>query len=228
MVTDKKSASRIQKSVLSKLEKKALIYIAEKLPSSITSDHMTMLGLIGSLLAGIGYVLSNYGKGFLWLSSFGFIVNWFGDSLDGTIARVRNKQRPIYGFYLDHHVDAITTFIICIGAGISPFVSLDVSLFIMGGYFMMSIFVYINTYLNGSFKISYGGFGPTEFRIAVIIVNALFFFLPSRNPVIELPMLSIRLFDFIALIIGIILLLIYFISFIVELKKYRKIDPPRP
>ncbi|MCF8359089.1 MAG: CDP-alcohol phosphatidyltransferase family protein [Prolixibacteraceae bacterium] len=227
MAKQEKSALRIQKSLLSRAEKRLLIWMAQRIPESVKPDHLTALGLFGSLLAGAGYVLSNYGKGFLWLASFGFLLNWFGDSLDGTLARVRKKQRPVYGFFLDHNVDSITTFIIAVGAGISPYVSLDVSLLVMGGYFMMSILTYINTYLDDTFKITYNGFGPTEFRIAVIIVNTLFFFLPDTNPVLHFPMISIRLFDFIALIVGIGLLLIYFISFVVGLKKYRKIDPPR-
>ncbi|MBN1924757.1 MAG: CDP-alcohol phosphatidyltransferase family protein [Prolixibacteraceae bacterium] len=226
MVTKKTAAPRVHKSVLSRAEKRLLIWIAQRLPESIKPDHLTAIGLFGSLLTGTGYVLTNFGAGFLWLASFGFVLNWFGDSLDGTLARVRKKQRPLYGFFIDHNVDAITTLIICVGAGISPYVSLDVSLLVMGGYFMLSIFTYINTYLNNTFKISYNGFGPTEFRIAVIIVNTLFYFLPDKNPTYDFPMFSIRLFDLIALVVAIILFIIYLISFMVELKKYSKIDPP--
>ncbi|HPR33079.1 MAG TPA: CDP-alcohol phosphatidyltransferase family protein [Prolixibacteraceae bacterium] len=224
---NKTDAVRIHKSVLSTPEKKLLAWIARRLPASITSDHMTALGLFGSVLSGTGYVLTNWGKGFLWLASFGFIVNWFGDSLDGTLARIRNKQRPIYGFYLDHNIDALTTLIIALGAGISPFVSLDVALLVMAGYFMLSIFTYINTYLEGKFTITYNGFGPTEFRIGVILVNTLFFFLPTKNPPIALFNMSIKLFDLISLVVALILIVIYVIGFLTSLKKYSRIDPPK-
>jgi phosphatidylglycerophosphate synthase len=222
-----KVAVRVQTSILSKMEKKVLEWIAYRLSSRIKPDHLTGIGFIGAFLAGGGYVLSNFGKGFLWLSSFGFIINWFGDSLDGTLARVRKIQRPTYGFYLDHNVDAITAMVIAIGAGISPFVSFSVVLLILAGYFLLCIFTYINTYLKGTFTISYSGLGPTELRLGIIIINSLFFFLPTENSDIIFLGITLKFFDFFALGIVAVLIALYLYYFFAEKKVYEKVDPPR-
>ncbi len=223
---DKQEAFRVQNSILSGLEKKVLVWLSLRLPRWLTSDHLTGIGLLGAFIAGGGYVLSNWGREFLWLSSFGFVVNWFGDSLDGTLARVRNKQRPTYGFYLDHNIDAITALIITVGAGISPFVSFSVAMLILVGYYLLSIFTYINTYLKGTFKISYFNLGPTEFRIIIIMLNALFVILPMKNPPVVVLEITIKLFDLFALGVALVLLMVYFFYFFTEKKKYEKEDPP--
>jgi len=223
---DNKDAVRIQTSILSRMEKKVLLWIAKRLPKLMNSDHLTGIGLTGAFIAGGGYVLSNWGKEFLWLSSFGFIVNWFGDSLDGTLARVRNKQRPVYGFYVDHNVDAITGLIICIGAGVSPFVSFSVAMLVLVGYFLLCIFTYINTYLKGAFKISYSGLGPTELRLVIILINSLFFFLPTENPPVVILGITLKFFDLFALGVALVLMILYFYYFFAEKKEYEKTDPP--
>ncbi|MFA6334008.1 MAG: CDP-alcohol phosphatidyltransferase family protein [Bacteroidales bacterium] len=222
----KKDAVRIQTSILSKMEKKVLVRIAKKLPQWVTSDQLTWLGLFGAFISCGGYFLSNWGVEFLWLSSFGFLVNWFGDSLDGTLARVRNAQRPIYGFYIDHNIDGLTVLIICIGAGASPFISFSTAMLILAGYYLLSIFTYINTYLKGEFKISYSALGPTEFRLIIILINTLFIFLPTENPPIIIMGITLKFFDIFAIGIALVLFILYFFNFFTEMKKYKKIDPP--
>lgn len=224
---ENKSEVRIQESILSKIEKKVLMQMAGRLPSWVTPDHLTALGFFGSILSGAGYFLSNWGKGFLWLSSLGFVVNWFGDSLDGTLARVRNIQRPKYGFYIDHNTDAVTALIIVLGAGLSPFLTFSVVMLVLTGYLMLCIFTYINTYLNGVLKISYSGMGPTELRLGIIIMNTIFFFLPMENTIFEFEGLTLKFFDLFALAVSLILMILYFYNFFAEKKKYEKIDPPR-
>ncbi|MDZ4204329.1 MAG: CDP-alcohol phosphatidyltransferase family protein [Bacteroidales bacterium] len=209
------------------MEKKVLVWIAKRLPKFVNSDHLTGIGLIGAFIAGGGYALSNLGKEYIWLSSVGFIVNWFGDSLDGNLARVRNKQRPVYGFYVDHNTDAITALIICIGAGVSPFISFSVALLVLVGYFLLCIFTYINTYLNGTCKISYSGFGPTELRLVIILINSLLFILPSENPPVVIQGITLKFFDLFALVVALALMILYFYYFFAEKKKYEKTDPPR-
>ena len=215
---------RVQKSILSKMEKKLLVWIAIRISKWIKPDHLTGLGLLGAFIAGGGYVLSNFESGFLWLSSLGFIINWFGDSLDGTLARVRKTERPIYGFYLDHNVDAITALVIAIGAGVSPFISFSVAMLILVGYYLLSIFTYINAYLKGTFKISYSGLGPTEFRLVIIILNSLFLFIPIKNPNVIILGLTFKFFDFLALGIALIIIVLYFYFFLKEKNKYEKED----
>ncbi len=223
---DKPTSDRIQASFSSKIEKKVLIWMAERLPRWITPDHLTAIGFFGAILAGAGYVLSNWGVGYLWLSSLGFVINWYGDSLDGTLARVRKIQRPKYGFYIDHNVDAITALVISLGAGISPFFSFPAVLLVLIGYLMMCIFTYINTYLRGVLKISYSGFGPTELRFAIIILNAVFYFVPMNDiSLLSIHGINLRLFDILVLGVAFVLMSIYFYYFFKEKKKFNEEDP---
>ena len=222
-----KGEIRTQKSILSKSEKQALRWIADCLPMWIKPDHLTFIGFTGAILSGAGYALTHYGKGFLWLSSLGFVINWIGDSLDGTLARVRNIPRPVYGFYIDHNMDALTALIICLGAGFSPFVSFSAVMLVLAGYYLLSIFTYINVYLNDNFVISYYGFGPTELRLAIIVINTIFFFIPAKNHPVNILGISIMFFDILVLAVFIILLILYLYSFFTEKKNYEKLDPPR-
>lgn len=223
---DKTTEIRIQTSVLSEVEKKALVWMAGRLPLWVTPDLLTTIGFFGALISGGGYVLSNWGKGFLWLSSFGFVVNWFGDSLDGTLARVRRIERPKYGFYVDHNVDAMTALVIVLGAGMSPFLTFSVVMLVLTGYLLLCIFTYINTYLQGVLKISYSGMGPTELRLGIIIINILFYFLPMENTIFEFLGITAKFFDLLALGVAFLLMALYFINFFMDKKKYEKIDPP--
>lgn len=115
----KESAERIQTSILSKAEKKALVWLAQRQPEWMTSDTLTYIGVLGTVVYAIGGWLSNTDIRYLWLSSFGLVLHWYGDSLDGTLARFRNTQRPIYGFFIDHTLDAVTTCLIFLGASLS-------------------------------------------------------------------------------------------------------------
>ena len=167
-------SKRIQTSLLNGAEKKVLVWLAERQPRWMTSDILTGIGVVGAVIVAVGYFLSNYHIGWLWLASLGFVINWYGDSLDGTLARVRNTQRPIYGFYLDHNIDGITMAIMCIGAGLSDMLNLYIAMAVLAVYLLLSISVYINAHLKGEFKLTYAGMGPTEFRLIMIVVNTLF------------------------------------------------------
>ena len=125
MENNKADAVRIQTSVLNALEKKVLVWLAERQPRWMTSDILTYLGTFGAVIIAAGYILSAWNINYLWLSSLGFIINWYGDSLDGTLARVRKTQRPIYGYYLDHTVDAINEVMIFVGVGLSGLMHLS-------------------------------------------------------------------------------------------------------
>lgn len=202
--------------------------MAHRMPARVTPDNLTAFGFFGSFLAGTAYFLTNWGDGFLWLASFGFILNWFGDSLDGTLARVRNIQRPKYGFYLDHNVDAITALVISVGAGLSPYFSFSAVLLVLIGYLILCIFTYINTYLRGVLKISYSGFGPTELRLAIIILNTIFFFVPmEQNSILEIKGIKLKFFDLAVIGVALILLALYFYYFFKERRKYAFEDPPQ-
>jgi archaetidylinositol phosphate synthase len=154
-------------------EARALQWIARRLPSRLKPDHLTALGVLASIGIAAAYVLSNGDRMWLWAASALLVVHWLGDSLDGTLARVRKAERPRYGFYLDHLVDAFATAAIGIGLGLSPYMLLAVGLAIVVAYLILSINTYLETHAFGVFTLGYGRFGPTEARLMLIGVNTL-------------------------------------------------------
>ena len=224
---------RIQTSVLNGVEKKVLVWLAERQPRWMTSDILTGIGVVGAVVVALGYFLSNYRIEWLWLASLGFVINWYGDSLDGTLARVRKTQRPIYGFYLDHNIDGVTMAIMCVGAGLSDMLNLYIAMAVLAVYLLLSISVYINAHLKGEFKLTYAGMGPTEFRLIMIVVNTLFIFANSLrewsvNFTVAGVSVTFGVFDFIGLAILLVLVLIYLNNFKHDAKEYAELDPVKP
>ena len=167
-----REAGRAQVSMLAPLEKKVLIWLAHRTPAAINSDHLTALGLVAMLGAGAAYWYSSHDKTGLLLVILFLIVNWYGDSLDGTLARVRDKQRPRYGFYVDHVVDALGTTCLLGGMALSGYMTVVIALCLLICYFLLSIEVYLATYTIGTFHLSFWKFSPTELRI-VLSIGAL-------------------------------------------------------
>jgi archaetidylinositol phosphate synthase len=166
-------APRSKQFILALPEARVLEWIARRLPRRVMPDHMTALGVLASIGIAAAYVLSNGDKAWLWAASGLLVVHWLGDSLDGTLARVRKAERPRYGFYLDHLVDAFATAAIGIGLGLSPYMLLAVGLAIVVAYLILSINTYLETHAFGVFTLGYGRFGPTEARLILIAVNTL-------------------------------------------------------
>ncbi len=166
------TAKREMTFLLAEPERRLLRAMASRLPRAVRPDHLTALGVVGAVGAGVGYALSGAHPAWLWLASAMLVVNWFGDSLDGTLARVRKAERPRYGYYIDHAVDAFTTAVIGIGIGLSPFVRLDLALVLVVVYLTLSINVYLESQVFGVFKMAYARIGPTEARLLAILVNA--------------------------------------------------------
>lgn len=164
---------RTSRFALGHLEARVLPWLASRLPERVTPDHMTALGVVASLAAAAAYLLSNRSPAWLWAASGCLVVQWFGDSLDGNLARHRRIERPRYGFYLDHLVDAFSTFAIGLGLGLSPYMLLSVGLAIVVAYHLLSINVYLETYVYGEFSFGYAWLGPTEARVVLIGLNTL-------------------------------------------------------
>ncbi len=171
--TSTADAPRSKQFLLAVPEARALEWIARRLPRRLMPDHLTALGVLASIGIAAAYVLSNGDKAWLWAASALLVVHWLGDSLDGTLARVRTTERPRYGFYLDHLVDAFATAAIGIGLGLSPYMLLAVGLAIVVAYLILSINTYLETHAFGVFTLGYGRFGPTEARLILIAVNTL-------------------------------------------------------
>jgi len=173
---DIKDHKRVNDILLGPLERPALQWLAAHLPAWATPDLMTVIGIIGALVITLGYGLSNFHPAFLWLSTLGFIINWIGDSLDGTLARYRHIERPKYGFYIDHVTDVLTEVIIILGLGLTPYIKFAVASMCCIAYISMSVLVYVRMNVMGEFKISYSKLGPTEVRVLAILLNTAMFF----------------------------------------------------
>ena len=225
-----KQAHRIQTSVLNGIEKKVLVKMANHLPSWVTSDMLTLTGVFGALLTGTGFVLTYFSYQWLWLSSFGLIVNWFGDSLDGTLARVRNTQRPVYGYYLDHNTDLLCQLAIFGGIGLSPMMNMGVAMLVLVMYLMLEVYVSINAHLKSEFRLTYAKMGPTEFRLLVIILNTIIICSPhlqqfSRSHILLGVETTCRFMDYVGCIVAAIMFLMYLVYFIKDAHYFAKIDP---
>jgi phosphatidylglycerophosphate synthase len=169
------TAQREMSFLLAGPERRVLRWTAARLPSSWMPDHLTIIGVLGAFIVAAGYALSSRNPGWLWLASFGLFVNWFGDSLDGTLARVRKIERPKYGYYLDHMVDAFNTSVAGAGIGLSPFVDLRLALVVVILYLCLSINVYLESAVHGVFDLGFGVLGPTEVRALLVLLNTALF-----------------------------------------------------
>ena len=219
---DIETHSRVNDILLGPLERPALKWLAARMPRWINPDILTAVGVLGAVIILLGYILSNYSRYFLWLASLGFVINWYGDSLDGTLARFRKIQRPRYGFFVDHTVDSFNETLIFIGLGLSPYVRIEIALMTLVGYLLMSILVFVRTCVLGEFKISYGKLGPTEVRVIAILTNTLVFF--GGNPVYQLAFVSISLFDLVLAVIAALLFGIYITSTLTQARDLANVD----
>jgi len=167
------NAVRVHNALTARLEKRLLTWMALRLPEAVSPDHLTALGFASQILAGIAYALSSQDGRFLWLVNFFLAVNWFGDSMDGTVARVRNRQRPRYGFYVDHIADTFGALALMAGLGCSGYVHWEIAAGMLVCFYALSIESYLATYTTGRFHLSHGLFGPTELRILLAVGNIL-------------------------------------------------------
>jgi archaetidylinositol phosphate synthase len=186
-----REAERKQLSMLAVAEKRVLIWLAQKMPAWVNSDHLTLLGFIAMGAAGLLYWAAGRDKRALLGVIVALAVNWFGDSLDGTLARVRDRLRPRYGFYVDHITDAIGTFFLIGGLALSTYMNPFIALGLLIAYFLLSIEVYLTTYTIGAFHLSFWSFGPTELRLLLCIGNLALF----KWPDVRIAGEPYRLFD---------------------------------
>ena len=221
---------RIQTSILNGVEKKALAFLADRQPRWMTSNILTGIGTFGAIVISLGYILSQININYLWLSSLGFVINWYGDSLDGTLARVRNKQRPIFGYYIDHTVDIINELLIFLGLGLSGLICFDLSLFILIVYMMLTLNVSINAHLKKEFRLTYAKLGPMEFRVLAIIFNTVCIYCPAiSDSVMEISMFGkdivLGSLDIAGVFVLLVLIIMYIVTVLNDIKDYDKIDP---
>jgi len=160
-------ATRISTGLLTSLERRCLLWLAARMPPSVSSDHLTVLALVAMFMAGISYWLARDHRLALLSAVVWLAVNWFGDSLDGTLARVRQLQRPRYGFFVDHLLDIFGVLFVIAGLGLSGFMNPFVAAGLLIAYYILSIELFLATYCLSTFRMSFWKFGPTELRIVL-------------------------------------------------------------
>jgi archaetidylinositol phosphate synthase len=223
--TSKKSDTRVNDIFFGPLERPVLQWLCARMPAWVNPDILTVIGVFGGFLIALGYWLSNYDRNFLWLSDFGLAVNWFGDSLDGSLARYRKIERFKYGYFVDHTVDTVTQTMICVGLGLSPFIDFNYAMLALVGYLQLGILTYVNTAVTGVFKISYGKIGPTEIRILIICINAVFYF--ASDPMFNLSFMKISFFNLIVLGVAAGFFLYFLIFAYRQGQEFARQDPPK-
>jgi archaetidylinositol phosphate synthase len=203
-----KPVQRIQENILAKRERQLLNWLCARMPAWVNPDLLTSIGFFGMMMVCAGYALSTYNPIWLWFAILGYCVNWFGDSLDGSLARFRKTERPSFGYFVDHSTDALGNLIALIGLGLSPYVRLDVALFAIAGYLLLSIHTFLAARVVGEFRLTYMAGGPTELRIILIIMAMTMFYV---GPAL-LDSGTYSGFDIFAGIVGVVLIILFIIQ----------------
>jgi len=176
-----RDAVRLQEAITAPLERRTLAWLAHRLPAWVHSDHLTLLGFVAMFLAGASYALARWDRVGLILATVCLALNWFGDSLDGTVARVRNRQRPRYGFYVDHVIDTVGGLFLMGGLALSGIVDWRIALGMYVAFLILSIESYLAAYALGKFRLSCAKFGPTEIRILLALGNVALWIQPGAK-----------------------------------------------
>ena len=206
VVYKRDSQQAINTAITAKAEEKAKEIICPRIPEWIGPDHLTLIGVIGIVIVSIGFVLGYLNRYYLGLVPLGLIINWFGDSFDGSIARYRKRTRPNYGYYIDKMVDAVVMIMFGLGLGLSGFVKIEIAILLTAIYLAMMINVDLLVYVKGEAKNSFGWFGPTEFRIIGIIFSIVMFFMPVKY--YDIYGYLVTQYDIVVLVLSVLMFLI--------------------
>jgi archaetidylinositol phosphate synthase len=212
---DIKNHRRVNDILLGPLERPALKWLATHLPAWISPDICTSISVLGAIIVMGSYILTGLNRNFLWLASLGFVINWFGDSLDGTLARFRGIERPIYGFFIDHITDAVGQVLIFLGLGMTPYVRFDIACLTLIAYLLLSVLVYVRTCVEGEFRISYGRLGPTEIRVLAILLNTSMYFFGPHSLALSLGIFgrfAFSAYDLVVVVIALLLLSFFIVT----------------
>jgi archaetidylinositol phosphate synthase len=210
---------------LEPLERPTLAVLAANMPARITPDILTAIGFAGSLLTFAGYAAAGRDPKWLWIASAGLVVNWFGDSLDGSLARYRRIERPRYGYFLDNAIDLVMQFLLAAGIALSGFIRSDLCFVALSVFLMMSVLSLLRAHVSGVFQLSYGGIGPTEMRAMFIILNVAMYFFPPQP--ISLFGLEMTYPSWLSLTWSSVALATFVFSMLSDLRRLAIEDPPR-
>jgi len=197
--------TRIQENLLARQERRLLNWICPRLPRWVTPDQLTLLALIAAVVIFAGYALSALDRNWLWISVAGYAVHWFGDSLDGSLARYRSIERPRYGYFIDHSADVLGALLILTGLGVSPYIRLDVALIALAGYYMLAAHAFLSARVVGEMKLSAIAAGPTELRLILIGLTVCMYAFGQSGPRFK----SLNIFDAFVGAVATILILLF-------------------
>ena len=214
---------RIQENLVARVERRALNWLCARLPRRVSPDMLTAFGMFGALMVFAGYLGSNADRDWLWLCVAGYVVHWFGDSLDGSVARFRKIERPRYGYFLDHSCDGLATTLLVVGIGLSPYVQLEVALVALAGYLLMSIHAFLSVRVLGELRLSYMNAGPTELRLVLIALTLAMYYAGPEAPVIW----HLNGFDLFVGVVGCILVALFILQTAQVAGRLAVEEPPR-
>ncbi|MBA4421368.1 MAG: hypothetical protein C0391_09495 [Anaerolinea sp.] len=223
---DKVKHKRIIHSITGPMEKRALLWLAARMPRFINPDVLSILGFLAAVLTGVSYLLSKNNPIFLWLASLGFILNWFGDSLDGTLARYRKIERPRYGYFLDHSVDVICITIILTGLAFSGYARLELAWAVNIIYLLLTLYTSLVNFTNREFQIAFAYIGPTELRILAIVASIWVYYNDSKF--IHLSFGDFTFYEALLILLIVVFLPAYLLSTINQIIRLFKEEPPPP
>ena len=214
---------RIQENVLARAERRLLNRLCAALPRWVTPDMLTFTGMFGALLVLAGYLASNVDDAWLWMSVGGYAVHWFGDSLDGSLARFRGIERPRYGYFLDHSCDGLATTMILAGIGFTPFVSLEAALIALCGYLLLAIHAFLSVRVLGELRLSYLNLGPTELRLILVALTLAMYFAGVTGPLIG----QLNGFDLFVAGAGLVMMVLFVAQTAAKARMLANLEPPR-
>ncbi|WP_226700452.1 CDP-alcohol phosphatidyltransferase family protein [Qipengyuania gaetbuli] len=214
---------RIQENLVARVERRALNWLCARLPRRVSPDMLTAFGMFGALMVFAGYLGSNADRDWLWLCVGGYVVHWFGDSLDGSVARFRKIERPRYGYFLDHSCDGLATTLLVVGIGLSPYVQLEVALVALAGYLLMSIHAFLSVRVLGELRLSYMNAGPTELRLVLIALTLAMYYAGPEAPVVW----HLNGFDLFVGVVGCILVALFILQTAQVAGRLAVEEPPR-
>lgn len=212
---------RIQENLIARVERRVLNRLCAVMPGWVTPDMLTFTGMFGAVLVFAGYLSSNLDAGWLWLSIAGYVVHWFGDSLDGSLARFRKIERPRYGYFLDHSCDGFATMLVVVGIGLSAYVELEVALIALVGYLLMSIHAFLSVRVLGELRLSYLNAGPTELRLILIGLTLTMLIAGRENPI----MWQLNGFDLFVGGVGLLLIALFVVQTFSTARRLAKEEP---
>ena len=215
---DRATIVRIQQNLLATSERRLLTWLCGRMPAWVRPDHLTATGVVGAGAIFAGYVASALGPAWLWLAIGGYFINWFGDSMDGSLARFRKIERPKFGYFIDHSCDGLATLLVMTGIGLSPYVRLDVALIALTGYLLLAIHAFLSAKVLNELKLSYSAFGPTEIRLVLIAVTLAMMMMGAGPTVVG----SLSGFDLLIGGVGVLLILMFVVQTLVTARRLLK------